>query len=120
MTRIVDKMLRNAFNLGYVQLTLPKACVLHTVRHPLDVALSCFSQPFEGRGLPWAAQLDGVPHCTMTKPLDQTAVMVRVSGVVHACDDYHIASIGANHGDSLCYLRVLQGSADLEMIRMER
>ena len=59
VTRIVDKMLRNAFNLGYVQLTLPRACILHTVRHPLDVALSCFSQPFEGRGLPWAAQLDG-------------------------------------------------------------
>lgn len=59
VTRIVDKMLRNAFNLGYIQLTLPKACIVHTVRHPLDVALSCFSQPFEGRGLPWASQLDG-------------------------------------------------------------
>lgn len=59
VTRIVDKMLRNAFNLGYIQLTLPKACIVHAVRHPLDVALSCFSQPFEGRGLPWAAQLDG-------------------------------------------------------------
>lgn len=67
VTRIVDKMLRNAFNLGYMQLTLPRACILHTVRHPLDVALSCFSQPFEGRGLPWAAQLDGDPlhHHTM-------------------------------------------------------
>lgn len=61
VTRIVDKMLRNAFNLGYIQLTLPKACIVHTVRHPLDVALSCFSQPFEGRGLPWASQLDGEP-----------------------------------------------------------
>ena len=61
VTRIVDKMLRNAFNLGYIQLTLPKACVVHVVRHPMDVALSCFSQPFEGRGLPWAAQLDGKP-----------------------------------------------------------
>ena len=54
-------MLRNAFNLGYIQLALPRSCVIHTVRHPLDVALSCFSQPFEGRGLPWAAQLDGEP-----------------------------------------------------------
>ena len=61
VTRIVDKMLRNAFNLGYIQLALPRACVIHTMRHPLDVALSCFSQPFEGRGLPWAAQLDGDP-----------------------------------------------------------
>ena len=63
VTRIVDKMLRNAFNLGYIQLALPRSCVIHTVRHPLDVALSCFSQPFEGRGLPWAAQLDGAPPC---------------------------------------------------------
>ena len=61
VTRIVDKMLRNAFNLGYIQLALPRSCIIHTVRHPLDVALSCFSQPFEGRGLPWAAQLDGAP-----------------------------------------------------------
>ena len=59
VTRIVDKMLRNSFNLGYVQLTLPRACLVHAVRHPLDVALSCFSQPFENRGLPWASQLDG-------------------------------------------------------------
>ena len=44
VTRIVDKMLRNAFNLGYIQLALPRSCVIHTVRHPLDVALSCFSQ----------------------------------------------------------------------------
>ena len=63
VTRIVDKMLRNAFNLGYIQLALPRSCVIHTVRHPLDVALSCFSQPFEGRGLPWAAQLDGASPC---------------------------------------------------------
>ncbi|CAK0736461.1 hypothetical protein CVIRNUC_000749 [Coccomyxa viridis] len=62
VTRIVDKMLRNAFNLGYIQLALPRSCVIHTVRHPLDVALSCFSQPFEGRGLPWAAQLDEVAN----------------------------------------------------------
>ncbi len=68
VTRIVDKMLRNAFNLGYIQLTLPQACVIHVVRHPMDVALSCFSQPFEGRGLPWAAQLDG-RHFPMSFPV---------------------------------------------------
>lgn len=74
-TRIVDKMLRNAFNLGYIQLTLPKACVVHVVRHPMDVALSCFSQPFEGRGLPWAAQLDGTPTMPTCK--------VRLHQVIH-------------------------------------
>ena len=60
VTRIVDKMLRNNYNLGYIQLALPKARIIHAVRHPLDVALSCFAQPFEGRGLPWASNLSGV------------------------------------------------------------
>ncbi len=58
-THIVDKMLRNAYNMAYIRMTLPGACLIHAVRHPLDVALSCFAQPFEGRGLPWASQLDG-------------------------------------------------------------
>ena len=34
--RIVDKMLRNAWNLGYVAITLPDACVIHVVRSVLD------------------------------------------------------------------------------------
>ncbi|CAL8470109.1 g9651 [Coccomyxa elongata] len=59
-THIVDKMLRNAYNMAYIRMTLPGACLIHAVRHPLDVALSCFAQPFEGRGLPWASQLDEI------------------------------------------------------------
>ncbi|BDA44128.1 probable protein-tyrosine sulfotransferase 1 at C-terminar half [Coccomyxa sp. Obi] len=59
-THIVDKMLRNAYNMAYIRMTLPDACLIHAVRHPLDVALSCFAQPFEGRGLPWASQLDEI------------------------------------------------------------
>ena len=82
VTRIVDKMLRNAFNLGYVQLTLPRACILHTVRHPLDVALSCFSQPFEGRGLPWAAQLDGDP---MASPHSARESLSTATDLVPTC-----------------------------------
>ena len=42
------------------RLCLPQAVqVVHVVRHPLDVALSCFAQPFEGRGTPWAWSLAG-------------------------------------------------------------
>ncbi len=59
--RIVDKMLRNAWHIGYIQMILPDACILQTVRHPLDVALSCYKQPFEGRGTAWAWDLDGLP-----------------------------------------------------------
>lgn len=55
----MDKMLRNAYNLPYIQVVLPRACIIHAVRYPMDVALSCFAQPFEGRGLTWASRLDG-------------------------------------------------------------
>ncbi len=58
-TRIVDKMLRNVWNIGYISMMLPGACVIQVVRHPLDTALSCFAQPFEGRGTPWAWDLQG-------------------------------------------------------------
>lgn len=34
---------------------------MHVVRHPLDVVLSCYAQPFEGRGTPWAWDLQGAP-----------------------------------------------------------
>eukprot|EP00951_Prasinocladus_malaysianus_P004299 scaffold30305_cov19-Prasinocladus_malaysianus.AAC.1 len=30
------------------------------VRHPLDTAISCFEQPFEGRGTPWAWDLNEI------------------------------------------------------------
>ncbi|KAK9809069.1 hypothetical protein WJX72_008857 [[Myrmecia] bisecta] len=59
-TRIVDKMLRNAWNVGYIAITLRKACIIHVVRHPMDVTLSCYAQPFEGRGTPWAWDLEDI------------------------------------------------------------
>ena len=52
-------MLRNAWNLGHIAVMLPAAKVLHVVRHPMDVTLSCYAQPFEGRGTPWAWDLTG-------------------------------------------------------------
>lgn len=36
---------------------LPDACIVHAVRHPADAGLSCYAQPFEGRGTPWASNL---------------------------------------------------------------
>lgn len=57
--RIVDKMLRNVWNVGYMHLILPKACIIHAARHPLDAGLSCYAQPFEGRGTRWAWDLVG-------------------------------------------------------------
>uniref|UniRef100_A0A061RHA9 protein-tyrosine sulfotransferase n=1 Tax=Tetraselmis sp. GSL018 TaxID=582737 RepID=A0A061RHA9_9CHLO len=65
--RIVDKMLRNLWNVGHIHLLLPDACIIHAVRHPLDTAVSCYEQPFEGRGTPWAWDWgeigDYILHC---------------------------------------------------------
>jgi len=44
-------------NIGYLQLLFPDACVLHAVRHPADVALSCYEQNFSPALLPWAFNL---------------------------------------------------------------
>lgn len=43
-SRVVDKMLANAWHLGNIATMMPNACLVHVVRHPLDVALSCFAQ----------------------------------------------------------------------------
>lgn len=58
--RIVDKMLRNLWLVGYIQLLLPDACVVHVVRHPMDAGLSCYSQPFGYSGMPWSWDLGDI------------------------------------------------------------
>lgn len=60
--RIVDKMLRNLWLIGYIQMLLPKSCIVHVARHPMDVALSCYSQPFgySASSLSWAWDLDHI------------------------------------------------------------
>jgi hypothetical protein len=56
----VDKMLRNLWLLGYIQLILPHSCVVHVLRHPMDVALSCYAQPFGYSGTSWSWDLDHI------------------------------------------------------------
>ena len=41
-------------------LTPVQAQIVWAVRHPMDVLLSCFVQPFEGRGTAWAWDLEGM------------------------------------------------------------
>eukprot|EP00803_Ostreobium_quekettii_P003862 evm.model.scf_167.2 EVM.evm.TU.scf_167.2 scf_167:27778-36670(-) len=62
VARTVDKMLRNVWNLGYIHLMLPDSCIIHAARHPMDAGLSCYAQPFEGRGTPWAWNLTEIGH----------------------------------------------------------
>jgi tetratricopeptide (TPR) repeat protein len=44
--RVIDKMLGNYINVGTIQLALPNAIVLHSVRDPVDTCLSSFRQLF--------------------------------------------------------------------------
>lgn len=52
--RVVDKMLFNYRNIGFIHLLYPEALILHTVRDPMDTLLSCFTQKFDDSGLDWA------------------------------------------------------------------
>jgi len=65
VTRIVDKMLRNLWNVGQIHMMLPDSCIIYAVRHPIDTAVSCFEQPFEGRGTPWAWDMDEIADYIM-------------------------------------------------------
>jgi hypothetical protein len=46
--RVTDKMPMNFLNLGLIAALFPRARVIHCVRDPLDVCLSCYFQDFVG------------------------------------------------------------------------
>ncbi len=45
--RFTDKMPLNELHLGLIKLVFPKAPVIHLLRHPLDVMLSCYSNELQ-------------------------------------------------------------------------
>lgn len=52
--RVVDKMLFNYRNIGFIHMVFPRAAIIHTVRDPMDTLLSCFTHKFDDFGLEWA------------------------------------------------------------------
>lgn len=44
--RIVDKLPGNFLNIGLIRLFLPNAKIIHTMRHPVDTCVSCYSKLF--------------------------------------------------------------------------
>ncbi len=46
--RITDKMPSNYYFAGLIHLALPRAKIIHTIRHPLDTGVSCLSKLFTG------------------------------------------------------------------------
>ncbi|MDH3431715.1 MAG: sulfotransferase [Gammaproteobacteria bacterium] len=50
--RIVDKMPSNFYFVGLIKSIFPNATIIHAIRHPLDICLSCYFQNFSD--LPWS------------------------------------------------------------------
>jgi tetratricopeptide (TPR) repeat protein len=59
--RVTDKMPHNFLHLGLVQVLLPRARVIHVVRDPVDVCLSCFFQDFSATHS-YACDLEQLGH----------------------------------------------------------
>jgi tetratricopeptide (TPR) repeat protein len=45
-TRIVNKLPANFLHVGLIRLILPNAKIIHTMRHPIDTCVSCYSKLF--------------------------------------------------------------------------
>lgn len=58
--RVVDKMLFNYRNIGFIHMIFPNAAIIHTVRDPMDTILSCFTHKFDDLGLEWAFDADAL------------------------------------------------------------
>lgn len=58
--RVVDKMLFNFRNIGFIHLVYPNAVILHTMRDPMDTVFSCYNHKFDDRGLDWALSIEGI------------------------------------------------------------
>jgi Flp pilus assembly protein TadD len=54
--RVVDKTPGNFLHIGLIRLILPNARIIHSVRHPIDACVSCYSKLFTS-GLPFTYDL---------------------------------------------------------------
>lgn len=59
-TRVTDKMPDNYIYLGLIHLLFPESTILHVTRHPLDVCLSCYFQPFTS--IDWSFDLKWIAN----------------------------------------------------------
>ena len=56
--RVVDKMVFNYRNIGFIHMVFPRALIVHIVRDPMDTLLSCYRRKFDDNGLEWALDAD--------------------------------------------------------------
>lgn len=55
--RVVDKMLFNYKNIGFIHFVFPRATIIHIVRDPLDTLFSCLRNKFDHNGLEWSMNI---------------------------------------------------------------
>jgi Flp pilus assembly protein TadD len=58
--RIVDKLPDNYLLAGWIRIAFPNAAIIHCLRDPRDVALSCWQTQFSK--IRWAFELDHIAH----------------------------------------------------------
>jgi len=58
--RLVDKMLTNYYNVGFIQMLYPKALILHVVREPMDTVFSAFKHEFPSGTLDYTSDFDSL------------------------------------------------------------
>lgn len=57
---VSDKTPFNVFFLGLTQVLFPNAKVIHCIRNPKDVALSCYFQNFKSMGMNWSHSVSDI------------------------------------------------------------
>lgn len=56
-SRVTDKMPGNTLHVGLIRLAFPRATIIHCVRDPLDVCLSCYQKDFsEGQSFSYSLE----------------------------------------------------------------
>jgi Sulfotransferase family len=58
--RLVDKMLTNYYNIGFIQLLYPNALILHVAREPMDSIFSAFKHEFPPGTLDYTSDFTGL------------------------------------------------------------
>lgn len=58
--RLVDKMLTNYYNVGFIHLLFPKALILHVVREPMDTIFSAYKHEFPPGGLDYTSSFESL------------------------------------------------------------
>jgi tetratricopeptide (TPR) repeat protein len=59
---LVDKQLGNYQHVGLIKKVFPNAKIIHCIREPLSMGLSCYAQKLPPFTNPWASSLHGIGH----------------------------------------------------------